>query len=271
MRKFTVITLSFLIFTGVIFAQDNINLSEFASVKALESEFEDFNNGVYAGLSALDWTDGSGPSLFRISAGVFMGFGSISKNKLIGLSEDLFMPAGAGLQVGFGTAGFEAYARYSPEFELSGVNQAMLGFGIKYEISDLIPVVGFPSTALFADYNTLDFGVSKTKEVTVDNVTGDVKTGVDLAFSSINIGAIMSYDFVVLRVYGKLAVELGDTELTWNQAVAVANAIQATEQTGNVDSTGFRYALGLVLFGFKAEAGGRGSNLFAAIGYGISI
>ncbi len=73
------------------------------------------------------------------------------------------------------------------------------------------------------------------------------------------------------RVYGKLAVETGTTTLDWNQAVLQGNTVVSDEQSGEVDSNGFRYALGVVAFGLRLEAGGRGSNLFFALGYGISI
>ncbi len=260
-----------LLFLGISFAQGDLDLTQFSSVNDLESEFEDFNNGIHAGMSALDWTDASGPSVFRFSVGIFLGLGSVSKNETIGLEDDAYIPAGAGLQVGFGSAGFEAYGRFLPEVEASGAKLNVLGFGIKYELTDLIPVPAFPATALFADYNTMSFGITEKNDVTVNGVTGEVSTGINLDFSTINIGTMMSYDFVVARIYGKLAVEMGSTEMSWNQAVLSNGIVVPMDQSGTLESTGFRYAVGLALFGFKAEVGGRGSNMFAGVGYGISI
>ncbi|KAA3617402.1 MAG: hypothetical protein D8M58_02515 [Calditrichaeota bacterium] len=271
MYKFLHSLLILLLISGVSFAQVDLDLTEYSSVKDLESEFEDFNNGIHAGMSVLDWTDASGPSVFRFSAGVFFGVGSIEKNEAIGIDDDLYFPGGAGIQLGFGTAGFEAYGRFLPELEMSGANVKVLGFGLKYEITDLIPVPAFPATALFADYNTMTFGATETNSVTVQGVTGDVKTGINLDFSTINIGAMMSYDLVVARIYGKLGVELGSTDMTWNQAIVTNGVVVPNEITGTLDSTGFRFAAGLALFGFKVEVGGRGSNLAAGVGYGISI
>jgi uncharacterized protein DUF6588 len=264
--------LSFLlIFSGITLAQGDLDLTQFGSVKDLETEFEDFNNGVHAGMGVLDWTDASGPSVFRFSAGVYMGVASVKKNETIGINNDFYMPAGAGIQLGFGTAGFELYFRYLPELELSGANLKSLGFGAKYELTDLIPIPAFPATALFVDYNTMTFGITETNTVVVDGVSGDVKTGINLDFSTINIGTMMSYDFLVARVYGKIAVELGSTDMSWNQAVLIAGQVVADGTSGTLDATGFRYAVGLAAFGIKVEVGGRGSNLFAGLGYGISI
>jgi len=257
-----------LILSGILFAQGDLDLTQFESANDLKSEFEDFNNGTYAGMSALDWTDASGPSVFRFSAGVFAGFGSVAKNKDIGFDSDIFVPT-TGLQVGFGTAGFELYARIMPELEFSSAKLKALGFGLKYELTDLIPVPAFPSTALFVDYNTMDLGVNENRSI--DGTTQKVKSQIDLNFSTINIGAMMSYDFIVARVYGKLAVELGNTDMSWNSATAVGGVPVENTIKDELESTGFRYAVGLALFGIKAEVGGRGSNLFAGLGYGISI
>lgn len=257
-------------FAGFSFGQDNLDFSLLTSGE-LEKEVEDLNNGMHAGMSVLDWTDASAPSLFRFSAGVFLGFGAADKNPTIGLKEDVFFPAGAGIQVGFGTAGFEAYARLLPKMETFDYSLNSLGFGLKYEISDMIPAPGLPAIALFADYNTMDFGLNNTNTVTLEGVSGDVNTDIALAFSTINIGAIASYDLVVLRVYAKLAVELGSTDIDWNRAVVSGNSIVAEKTKLSLDSTGFRYAAGLVLFGLRAEIGGRGGNMFAGLGYGISI
>ena len=257
--------------SGFVFAQDNLNFTQFDS-KQLNKEIENFNNGMQAGLSVLDWTDATCPSIFRISAGIFLGFGSADKNPAIGLKDDIFFPASAGLQLGFGTAGFEAYARLLPKTDAFNYSLKGLGFGIKYEISDLIPAPGMPALALFADYNTLGFALNQSKIATVDNFSGRVQTDISLDYSTINIGTIMSYDFVVLRVYGKLAVEIGSTDMKWNRAVLDnSDNVVADKTSGTFDGTGLRYAVGVVLFGVRAEVGGRGSSMFAGVGYGISI
>jgi hypothetical protein len=270
MKKMLQTLLVVFVLTGIGFAQDNLNFTALTSGD-LKKEIEDLNSGMNAGMSVLNWTDGSAPSLFKISAGIFLGFGSAGKNPTIGLKDDVFFVSGAGLQAGFGTAGFEVYARLLPETDAFDYSLKSLGFGLKYEISDMFPGPGLPDIALFADYNTLDFSLNQEKTVTVDNVSGDVNTDIKLAFSSINIGAIASYDLVVVRVYGKLALELGSTDMDWNRAVLSGNNIVADKTSSSLTDTGFRYAIGAVLFGFRAEIGGRGSNLFAGLGYGISI
>jgi len=248
---------------GTSFAQDDLDFTNYTSMKQLEGDFEDLNNGVYAGMNALDWTDASAPSLFKFSADILLGFGSVGKNPDIGIKDDLFFPTAAGLQLGFGTAGFEAFARFMPETEAFSYKMKALGFGLKYEISDMIPVPGFPSVALFADYNTLDFGVNENRDVNGVKY----KSKIDMSFSSVNIGTILSYDFVVARVFGKLGVDMGSTDLSWNSVVNnTENLVK-----GDLSGTGFRYSIGAALFGFRAEIGGRGSNMFAGLGYGISI
>ncbi len=274
MRKFLLSLLVLLLGLAPLSAQQDLDLTRYQDIDAFKGDFEDFNNSIYAGMNALTWTDASAPSVFRISAGVFLGLGQFSKNENLGLAEDGFAPSGLGVQVGFGTAGFEAYGRFFPESELFDASLKALGFGLKYELTDLIPVPAFPATAVFVEYNTQDFGVSKEQVVDVDNNgtnDGTVSTGINLGMSAVNFGALLSYDLIVARVYGKLAVETGTTTLDWNNAVLSNGQAVEEKKSGDIDSNGFRYALGLTAFGLRAEVGGRGSNLFVAVGYGISI
>jgi len=233
-------------------------------------------DGIHAGLSALDWTDGSAPSLFRISVGVFTGFGTFSAQEAIGLKEDGITLGSAGLQVGFGTMGFEAYARYFPDFELSGVSLQSMGFGLKYELSKLIPGPLLPATGIYVDYNTLDFGVNKTRTGDVEGVPGlsyETKAGIDMSLKTINIGLILSKDLIIVRFYGKLAYELGSTDITWNYATGVVGQPEAIIEEANqeFDNNGLRYGVGLTLLGFRAEVGGRGSHLYLGVGYGLAL
>lgn len=273
---FTVIMIVLLTF-GFSFAQLNhMNLTDFGSISDVKKEIEPFTDAFHSGLNVLTFTSAEAPSLFGISVSVFSGFSSIEKNPDIGLTEEGFTISTLGVQAGFGTAGFELYARYFPEFKTSGYNINALGFGLKYDISDMIPVPAFPSTALYAEYNSQTFGVNDKRDVTVDNgvggtINGTVKSGIDMNFSTINIGAIVGYDLIVIGIYGKLGVEIGNTELTWNQAVASLGQVVKAEKSGDIETTAMRYAIGLTVFGFRAEIGGRGSNTSAGLGYGISF
>lgn len=271
MSKYLITLLSLLLFSSFSFAQSDLDLTSFGSVKELEKEFEDFNNGIYAGMSALDWTDASGPSVFRISAMVFASVGSIPKNTALNISDDIYTPSGLGAQVGIGTMGFEAYVRMLPEVELDGVKYKSLGFGLKYDLTSLIPVPGFPATAIFVDHNTMDFGISKSKQVTVSGQTGDINTGVDLGFVTNNVGLMMSYDLLLVRVFGKVAMEMGTTSTTWNQGVVSNGQVVEEKVSGEIDSNGFKISAGFTAMGIRAEVGTRGGNLFAGLGYGISI
>jgi hypothetical protein len=84
---------------------------------------------------------------------------------------------------------------------------------------------------------------------------------------------IASKSFLLFSVYGKLAYEIGTTDITWNSVSSsnVAAGYVTVEQNEEFDNNGLRYGVGLTLFGVRAEVGGRGSNLFLGLGYGISI
>jgi len=272
MRKFiTVVCIVFLSF-GFAFSQlGDMDLTEFGSISAVKKQIEPFTDAFHSGLNVLTFTTADAPSILGINVSVFTGFSSIEKNSDIGLTEEGFTFSTLGVQAGFGTAGFEIYARYFPEFETEDYSIDALGFGLKYDLSDMIPVVGFPSTSLYAEYNTQKFGASTSKVITENNVSGTVKTGIDMSFSTINIGTIVGYDLIVLGIYGKLGVEIGNTTLTWNQGVESGGQIVANEIEGDIETTAMRYAVGVTVFGFRAEIGGRGSNTSAGIGYGISF
>jgi len=271
MKLFMHIVLALLLFSGFSFAQFDLDLTKYAKVSDLEKDFEGFNNSIHAGMSTLEWTEAGAPSVFGGSVNVFYAMSSLEKAPAIGLSDEGFTPSALGLQVGFGTAGFEVYARYLPAFETGSADLSVLGFGLKYDLSDLIPVPALPAISAYASYNTQTLSASVSKNVTINNISGDVKTGMELDFSTINIGAIVGYDLIVLSIYGKAAVELGSTDMTWNQAVAQGNTVVGQKSTGTFDNTGFRYAVGLALFGIRAEFSGRGSNIALGVGYGISI
>jgi len=276
MRKFfTVILITFLTF-GFAFSQGEIDLTKYGSISAVKKDIEPFTDAFHSGLNVLTFTSADAPSLFGVSVSVFTGFSSLDKLPKVNQKEDGFIMSTLGVQAGFGTAGFEIYARYFPEQELSNFKINALGFGLKYDLSDMIPVVGFPSTSAYVEYNSQLFSASDSRNVVVNDgnngtVSGTVKSGIDMNFSSINIGAIVGYDLIVLGIYGKLGVEIGNTELTWNQAVASNGQVIANENKGDIESTAMRYAVGLTFFGFRAEIGGRGSNTSAGIGYGISF
>lgn len=263
-----------LLFVGQGFAQSDLDFTQFSSLMDVEDDVQNVTDGIHAGLSALDWTDASAPKLFRISAGVFTGFGSFDASEDIGLKDGGVALGNVGAQVGFGTAGLEAYARFFPETEFSDVKLKTLGFGLKYELSSIVPVPLFPALGVFADYNTLDFGVDgKRSGVTTDgNIPYETRAGIEMSLTTINIGVIASKDFLLLRVYGKLAYEMGKTDITWNSASGTGGVdYVVVEENEEFDNNGLRYGVGITLMGIRAEVGGRGSNLFLGLGYGISI
>ena len=248
MRQFLTTILVIFMFFGLSFGQfGGLDFSDYSSIGDLEKEVEDLTNGFHSGMNVLTWTEASAPSVIGVSVNVFSGFGGIEKNAAIGLKDGSFVIGTAGIQAGLGTAGFEVFARFLPEMDLGDLKIGALGFGLKYDISDMIPAPGFPSTSLFVDYNSQDISIND----------------IEMGLSSINIGTILGYDFIVIGVYGKLGVELGNTEITWDTP--------AGEISGDLESTGFRYALGLTLFGFRAEFGGRGASTSVGLGYGISF
>lgn len=276
MRKLLLVTIFVFLLSGSSFAQSDMNLTEFGSISSLKKQIEPFTDAFHSGLNVLTFTDASAPSVFGVSVSVFSGFSSIEKNPDIGLKDEGYIISTLGAQAGFGTAGFEIYLRYFPELETSGFKIDAIGFGLKCDLTDMIPVTGFPSTSAYVEYNSQNFSVNKNRSVSVDdgtgnNVNGTVKSGIDMGFSTINIGAIVGYDLVLLGVYGKLGVELGNTNISWNQAVVSNGVVVADGNSGDISSTAMRYAIGLTLFGFRAEFGGRGSNTSAGLGYGISF
>lgn len=278
MRNLITLLISIFLVSAV-FAQGDLDFTKYATnLDAVEDEVQNLTDAVHAGMNVLDWTDGSCPSVFRFSVGVFAGFGSFDAHPEIGLDEKGMTPSGLGIQGGFGTAGFEAYIRFFPEIEMSDVKYKSLGFGLKYGLSDMIPIPMFPAVGIYCDYNTLNFGVNGKRDVMYEGgaspvKAGEIGAGVDMAFSTINIGLIVSKDLVALRIYGKLAYEIGKTEIDWKTSQAISATEISAEQTKSDEFTnsGLRYGVGISLFGIKAEAGGRGSNLYVGVGYGISI
>jgi hypothetical protein len=280
MRHFITLLISIFL-VSTVYAQGDLDFTKYANnLDPVKDEVQNLTDAVHAGMNVLDWTDGSCPSVFRFSVGVFAGFGSFDAQPEIGLDEKGMTPSGLGIQGGFGTAGFEAYIRFFPEIEMSDVKYKSLGFGLKYGLSDMIPIPMFPAVGIYCDYNTLNFGVGGKRDVMYEEVgldpvkVGEVNAGIDMTFSTINIGLIVSKDLVALRIYGKLAYEIGKTEIDWNYASA--NSITQDDfitEKDNVEFTnnGLRYGVGISLFGIKAEAGARGSNLYVGVGYGISI
>lgn len=265
------IVLVLLFFSGFSFAQlGDLDLSTFSDSKVLEEKFEGFNNGIHASMSALEWDNASAPDVLGFSAKVFLAGSLIEAEPSLGLSEDV--PVGVlGAQVGFGTMGYEIYVRFLPELETDGADVGMLGFGLKYDLSDLIPIPALPSLSAYGSYNSMSLKI--TPQYTVQGQT--VKSTISSDFSTINVGVIAGYDFIILNVYGKAGLEMGTTELEWEFVDQDASMQQGQpvleKKSHEISSTSFRYAVGLSLFGFKLEGSGRGTSLAYAVGYGISF
>lgn len=250
---------------GTAFSMDGLDFSDFGSVGEIESDFEDFNRAVYAGINTLTWTGAEAPTTFGIGFGLVTGFGSFKANPVIGIEESGVLPASGAFQVGFGTAGFEAYARFLPEVEItSDIKTRLFGVGLKYELPGLFDGPGLPDLAIFAEYNTLE--LKQDKEI--DTQYGMIDSGIDLKFKSANAGILISEDFEFIRIYGKAGIQSGTTDMMWNQALedGLTNRIE-----GNISDTAFAYAVGISFAGLKAEVGGRGSNLGFGLGWGLQF
>jgi hypothetical protein len=239
----------------------------------LEKRVENFNNSIHAGMSSLEWDEAAAPSVFGISAKAFMAFSSLKKEPLIGMKKDGFTLSAYGLQAGFGTAGVEGYVRFLPEVNTSGADVGVLGFGLKYDISDLIPAPALPAISVYASYNTQSLGATQNRNYTVQGITEKVKTAVKFDFSTINFGVITGYDLILLSIYAKAGFELGSTDVSWEIPApnSTNTGLVSDKSTRTIDSSNIRYAAGVSIFGIKLEIGGRGSNISAGAGYGISF
>lgn len=267
MKKVLQAVLLLSIFTSFSFAQlGDLDLS-MVDKDVVKTEFAGFSDGMHAAMSSLEWDEAAAPEVFGISVKVFLAGSGVDAIPLLGIQDDI--PVGLiGAQVGFGTMGYEIYVRFLPELETDGADIGMLGFGLKYDLTDLIPIPAMPALSAYASYNSLSFGVTRD----IDNPVlqnQKIKTGISTDFSTINFGIITGYDLIILSVYGKAGLEIGTTELSWDAVDGATGA--KTNESITLDTTSFRYAAGLSLFGIKAEIGGRGSNIAYAIGYGISF
>lgn len=251
--------------TGSAFSMDPLDFSDFDSIDQIESHFNDLNRSVYAGMNTLTWSSADAPSVFGFNVNVITGFGSFDANPEIGIDEKGILPAFAAFQAGLGTAGFEAYARVMPELELeSDIKAQTLGFGLKYKLSDLLPIPGFPDVSVFGEYNT--YGLKQNRDIATE--FGTIDSGIDLNFKSTNFGVLIGKSFTVVDVYGKAGYQSGTTDMAWNQALegGITNRIE-----GDFSDSHFAYAVGLSVVGIKAEAGARGDNFSFGLGWGIGF
>lgn len=293
MKKLTILALS-LAFAGTAFAQKDFSLSKYPKLTgAVEEGVQGFTDGLHGGLNSLEWTDGSGPTLFRIGLQIHVGAGMVPAAPEVGLKDAFPMPS-LGAQLNLGTMGAEGYFRIFPEIDMNGAKYGMIGFGLKYDITDFIPVTGFPSTSAYISYSSLSFSaeseqdINGTEPVTYQNQTYDAQystkvTGkAEISASSFNVGAITSYDLVVLRVFGRVALEMGSSEISWNGAEPDKNQVSGNPVTGftigtkpfkggnDFGNSSLRIGAGLSLIGIKAEVGYR-SGLYAGVGYGFTF
>lgn len=275
MKKLLGVVLLLVVCNSYLFAQGDLDLTKFGSIKAIEKDIEPLTDGLLAGMGVLTYTDAGAPDVFGISVMGYVGFFGIDANEEIGITEDVYFPGALGLQVGLGTAGYEGFVRWFPELEQSGFKLSALGFGLKYDISDLIPVPSMPTTSVYADYNSQTFSVSDDRQVDPDGTgpipAGNINSGIKLGSSSFNVGAVVGYDLIIVGIYGKLGLEFGSTNLEWNTGVAEAGQLVEQGNKGDISSTGLRYAVGLTLLGFRVEAGGRGGTIALGAGYGLSF
>lgn len=293
MKKLTILALS-LAFAGTAFAQKDFSLSQYSKLPSdAEEGVQGLTDGLHGGLNTLEWTDGSGPTLFRIGLQIHAGVGMVPAAPEVGLKDDVPMPS-FGAQLNLGTMGAEGYFRIFPEVDAGGIKYGMMGFGLKYDITDFIPVTGFPSTSAYVSYSSLSFSaeseqvIDGVEKVTYQNQTYDasysttVNGKAEISASSFSVGAITSYDLVILRVFGRVALEMGSSEVSWNGAEPDQNKVSGNPITGftigtknfnggnDFGNSGLRLGAGLSLLGVKAEVGYR-SGLYAGVGYGFTF
>jgi hypothetical protein len=265
MKKLALILFIVLFSTGSAFSMDTLDFSDFDSVDMIETHFSDLNRSVYASINTLTWSSADAPSVFGFNVGLVAGFGSFDANTELGIEDKGILPAFTALQAGFGTAGFEAYARALPEMELgSDIKARTLGFGLKYELSNLFPTRGFPDVSLFGEYNT--YSLMQNRDIMTE--FGTIDSGIDLDFESTNFGVLIGKSFPAVSVYGKAGYQSGTTDLAWNQALegGITNRVE-----GNLSDSQFAYAVGLSFAGIKVEAGARGSNYAFGLGWGFGF
>ncbi len=265
MKKIILILFITLFCTGTAFSMDTLDFSDYDSINVIKPQVEDLNRSVYTGMNTLTWTSADAPTVFGFNVGLVSGFSSFKANPDIGIEKDGYLPTIAALQVGLGTAGFEAYGRVLPEMELgSDIKAQALGFGLKYNLSGLFDVPGLPDFALFGEYNTYD--LKQNRDITTDY--GTINSGIDLKFKSTNFGVLISKSFAILGIYGKAGIQSGVTDMQWNRALSDGTADMVT---GDFSDSQFAYAVGLTFVGIKAEAGARGSNYSFGLGWGIGF
>lgn len=279
MKKLTLIGLAVLAST-VTFGQA-LKIDNLKTLSSKEKDgIQSLTDGLQGGLSSLEWTDGSGPTLFRISVGVYAGLGSYEEAKSIGIDKAGMVPS-AGIQVGLGTMGAEGYFRMLPSLTFGDASIGSMGFGLKYDLTSLIPVVGFPSTSAYVGYGTINAKFETTVEKVTANVQGTPtevtvgkKVSAEIKSSTFNMGVITSYDLVILRVFARAAFEAGNSDLDWAgfEPVVNGNSASFSEWKSNetFGNSGMRLGVGLSLFGIKAEVGTR-NGLYAGAGYGFSF
>lgn len=244
---------------------DTFNFSDFDSIDQIEPYFDELNRSVYAGANTLTWSSADAPSVIGFNVNLVAGFCRLDASPELGIDDKGTLPAFTALQAGMGTAGFEAYARVLPEMELgSDIKIQALGFGLKYELSDLFPVPGFPDIALFGEYNT--YGMKQNKDIATE--FGTISSGIDLDFKSANFGILVGKSLAIMNIYGKAGYQFGTTDLAWNQALpgGITNRIE-----GDISDGQFAYAIGLSIAGLKAEAAARGSNFAFGLGWGFGF
>lgn len=293
MKKLLLLAVS-LMTSSLLFAQGDLSLSQYAKLDgATKDGVQGFTDGIQGGLNALEWTDGSGADVFRIGLQIHSGFGIIPASPEIGLKDDVPMPSFGG-QVNLGTMGAEVYLRMFPEVEGDGFSYGNFGIGAKYDITDFIPVTGFPSTSVYASYTSYTFKVSGNQEVsgveTIDvggtpydaTYTTSVDAEISLEGSSFNIGAISSYDLWIIRFFGRVALEMAGSDISWNGAEPDATNVTGDPNSGFVIGTksfeggsdfgnsGLRLGFGMSLLGLKGEVGYMNGSYFG-VGYGITF
>lgn len=241
MKKLTLLVLMTFAF-GIVQAQT----FDFSKIVLSQSNKDDMAGWMAAGSGGMMWTTASAPSTFGFRVGVFANAGKTPELPAQADVPSYFVNS-AGVFVAVGTMGFEGIFRILPVEQVNS-----MGFGLKYEFTNLIPLPpGIPvSLAGYFDYSKFGY---KEK----DN---------DFSSTNSSFGVIASGDLILIKAYGRLGYEMGTAEFkyTYKSGTILGDIPIA----GEGESNGIRAAAGLSLGLFDVEVGTRNGLYF---GLGASI
>lgn len=242
MKKLSLFLLTIAMMTG-------ISQAQFDFKKATASELAKLGPYLAPGYSALMWNSASSPDVFGIQFGVFAAGSAFPE--VANVPTPSFMPNNLGLFVSAGTLGFEAKLRILPTDYVNS-----LGFGLKYDVSTLLPLPpGIPlSLSGYFDYNKVKLG-------------SDEKTGY-IDGKATTFGVLVGTKVLIGGVYARVGYEMSSADIVYTPSIAGIPA--SATQTVPVESNGLRLAVGGNIMMFDFEVGTR-DQFYYALGLSFGI